>query len=138
MKGIVIAAMALALSACATVGKEISQDQLAGFKEGVTTVNDVIERLGAPTSTTVSSGRTVMVYSFMHSQARPASFIPIVGAFAGGADVRSTMVSFVFGDNGKLERYSHTSTKTGAGTGFASGGYQKPDMSLPQEAVIER
>ena len=129
--------LALLLSGCTTVGKEIAPNQIADFKEGATTQDEVIAKLGEPTTTTISSDRVIMVYSFLHSQARPASFIPIVGLFAGGADVRSSMVSFVFGKDGKLERYSHTGTKTGAGTGFSSGKYQAPDYSLPQEAAAK-
>jgi outer membrane protein assembly factor BamE (lipoprotein component of BamABCDE complex) len=134
---IAVLVLALAISGCTTVGKEIAPNQLADFKEGVTTQDEVIAKLGEPTTTTISSDRVVMVYSFLHTQARPASFIPIVGLFAGGADVRSSMVSFVFDKYGKLERYSHTGTKTGAGTGFASGRYQAPDYSLPQEAIAK-
>lgn len=105
-------ALALLLSGCATVGKEVSRDQMSGFKEGQTTQEEVISRLGQPTLITNSTDRTIMVYSFTHAQARPASFIPIVGLFAGGADVRSSSASFVFGKDGKLERQSHTATKT--------------------------
>jgi hypothetical protein len=124
----------LMLSSCATVGKEVSRDQTKGFQEGVTTTDDVIAQLGQPTLVTHSTGRTVLVYSFTHAQPRPESFIPIVGLLAGGADVRSSSATFVFDKDGKLERLSHTATKTGAGTGFASGQYQNPDRSLPQEA----
>jgi outer membrane protein assembly factor BamE (lipoprotein component of BamABCDE complex) len=126
--------LTLALAGCATVGKEISPGQLSGFKEGESTSNNVIEKLGSPTTTSVSGDRTIMVYSFVHTQARPESFIPLVGAFVGGADVRASSATFIFGKDGKLERYSHTVTKTGSGTGLASGRYTEPNRSLPKEA----
>ncbi|WP_025041003.1 hypothetical protein [Nitrosospira briensis] len=137
MKVVVIVAMALALSACATVGKEISPNQLSQFKEGITTQDEVLTALGTPTSSTTTTDSTVIVYSFAHVQARPATFIPIFGMFLGGTDTRSSAVAFRFGPDGKLVKMARTDMRSGAGTGFASGKYQKPDYSLPQEAVTE-
>ncbi|MGB8422221.1 MAG: hypothetical protein WCE85_38655 [Paraburkholderia sp.] len=59
----------------------------------------------------------MLIYAFSAAQARPASFIPIVGAFAGGADARSSMVSFQFTPAGVLKSSSSTTSQSGSQLG---------------------
>lgn len=75
----------------------------------------------------------MLIYSFSHAQARPASFIPVVGLFAGGADVRSSSVVLTFDRLGILLDYSVHRSATGMGTGLSAGSYQAPDTSQPAE-----
>lgn len=125
----------IALGACVTVGKEVTQEQLSDFKRGVTTQEEIVAKLGRPTSSTISaSGDRYMSYVFAHSQARPATFIPIVGAFAGGADTRSSHVMFIFDRDGKLRDYRATESNLGSGHGLAGGAYQEPNQDQPSEA----
>jgi hypothetical protein len=134
-RGVIVAAL-ISLSACATVGREIKQDQLADFKKGVTTPEEVVAKLGNPISSSVNStGVRSLVYVFAHAQARPASFIPFIGPFVGGTDSRSSSVVFVFGADGKMLDYHASQSQMGTGTGFSSGTYQQPDYSQPQEAA---
>lgn len=129
------AIVVIAIAGCATVGREISDAQIGTLKKGETTSTQAIAALGQPTSVTrLSDGRQIMTYSFAHAQARPASFIPVVGLFAGGSDVRSSAVMLTFDKTGILQDYSSHQSVTGAGTGFAAGTYTQPDMTLPQEA----
>jgi outer membrane protein assembly factor BamE (lipoprotein component of BamABCDE complex) len=135
MRTIVTLALAFMISACVTVGKEVTPDQLAGFKNGETTYDEVVAKLGKPTSTSyMSNGQRTLSYIFAHSQARPAAFIPVVGAFVGGADTRSSHAFFIFNRDGKLQDYRISSSDVGSGTGFAAGAYQKPNADQPQEA----
>lgn len=120
------------LAGCATVGKEVTETQAGQFKRGVTTAADVAEKLGAPTSSGVSdSGSRTMSYVFAHAQPRAASFIPIVGIFAGGADGRTTMVTFVFNPDGKLAGYSYQQSAYGVSN---LGTYQAQTPDQPREA----
>jgi hypothetical protein len=125
MKAIVGAALVLsifALSGCVAGGVKVEERQLSSFEKGKTTYAQVVGQLGAPNATTLMpDGRRVIVYSYVQAQARPESFIPLVGAFVGGADSRSNMVSLVFTRDGVLEAYSSTEAQYGVGTGFASG-----------------
>lgn len=121
---------------CATVGREVTKDQLTSFEKGRTTIPEVQDKLGPPTTTTLmQDGRTAMIYTFAHAQARPETFIPFVGAFVGGSDVRATSVNFTFDASGKLEGYTHTTSVTGSGMGLAGGRYQPPNRDLPQEST---
>lgn len=134
MKHVTLLALLLIITGCASVGREVKSDQLAGFAKGKTTINDVKASLGQPTMTTITSdGKRQINYTFAHSQARPESFIPIVGLFVGGADVRSSAVNFTFDKDGLLEDYTQSESNQSVGTGFGGGEYRAPDRSLPQE-----
>ena len=135
MKFFAFAFSILLVVGCATIGREITDDQLATLKKGETTAAQTVTTLGQPTSVTrTSDGRQILSYVFAHAQARPASFIPIVGIFAGGSDVRSSMVMLTFDKDGIFRDYTSSQSVTGMGTGFAAGTYTQPDMTLPQEA----
>ncbi len=125
------------ISGCMTTGKEVTQEQLVDFKRGETTVDDVIAKFGRPTSSSyTASGQRTLSYFFVHSQARPASFIPIVGRLAGGSDSRTSHVFFIFGPDGKLQEYRATESNFGTGRGFAAGTYQQdPNPDQPKEAT---
>ena len=130
-----LAAIAIfALAGCATVGREISTAQIETLKKGETTTTQAVASLGQPTGVTkTSDGKTILSYTFAHAQARPASFIPIVGIFAGGTDVRSTAVMLTFKED-VLADYTTSTTNSGYGMGLAAGTYTQPDMTQPQEA----
>jgi hypothetical protein len=112
------ACAAALLSGCMSSGVEVKPEQTASFRPGVTTDHEVVARLGAPTArTTLPDGSTIMTYAFSAAQARPASFIPIIGAFAGGADARSSAVTFRFGPDHLLQGSSSTSSQSGTQLG---------------------
>jgi outer membrane protein assembly factor BamE (lipoprotein component of BamABCDE complex) len=135
MKRMLMLAVSTTLLGCATVGREISDAQLATLKKGETTTNQAAAAFGEPTSTTkMSDGRQIMSYSFAYAQARPATFIPIVGIFAGGSDVRSSVVMLTFNKDGVLQDYTSTQSVTGVGMGLAAGTYMPSERALPQEA----
>jgi hypothetical protein len=60
----------------------------------------------------------------MQSQAKAANFIPIVGAFVGGADTENTNVTLDFDQNSVLTNYSATQGSSSMGTGINSGARQ--------------
>jgi hypothetical protein len=114
--------LALLLSGCASAGTKIDPQQAAAFQRGEATYADVTGKLGRPTSETVSSdGSRFVSYSWTHTAARPETFIPIVGAFVGGADTRSQVFMFHFGPDLKLIGTSNSNTTVGASTGLAAG-----------------
>jgi outer membrane protein assembly factor BamE (lipoprotein component of BamABCDE complex) len=118
MKRIAILVLAVALAGCVSSGVEVKPEQTSDFRPGVTTRQQVVARLGNPTTTaTLPDGSTMLVYAFSAAQARPASFIPIVGMFAGGADARSSTVSFQFTPAGVLKSSSSTTSQSGSQLG---------------------
>lgn len=112
MKSLAFILIALALSACASTGRQVSQAQLSDFKKGETTIDEVVAKLGTPTTTTLSSdGTRSLSYVFSQTQVHAATFIPIVGAFAGGADSQVNVTTLVFNSDGKLKEFSATESQ---------------------------
>jgi hypothetical protein len=127
-----LAAFCALLSGCVSTGVKVDENQLTSFQKGQTTYAQVVARLGSPTSATLlPDGRRMIMYTYVQAQARPESFVPIVGAFVGGADSRSNVVSLTFDQNGVLETYSSTASQYGAGTGLESG--NPPNDRVPDQ-----
>ena len=111
------------LTACASAGVRVDPSQMAQFQKGRTTYDDVVTALGKPSQETVddSGNRTVMYY-YANSKTRPESFIPIVGAFVGGADTESTSATFNFNSHNVLTKMSQS--QGGIGTNFGNSGHK--------------
>jgi len=78
-----------------------------GFRFGVDTLASVTAKLGKPNTRQLGAdGVTTIAYISVHAHIKGASFIPIVGIFAGGAKARTATKTFVFGPDGLLKSYS--------------------------------
>jgi outer membrane protein assembly factor BamE (lipoprotein component of BamABCDE complex) len=119
--------LTLALCGCIATGAKVTEDQLTQFHKGSTTIDQVVAALGQPTtSMLLPSGERMIMYTYVQAQTRPATFIPIVGAFAGGADSKSNSAMLTFDNAGVLKSYSASSSAFGSGMGAASGtGYEQ-------------
>jgi outer membrane protein assembly factor BamE (lipoprotein component of BamABCDE complex) len=125
MRYISVIVALFALTACMSMGTKVDQDKLARFEKGKTTYAEVVQQLGKPTQSTLNSdGTRTVVYTYMQSQAKAANFIPIVGAFTGGADTENTSVMLNFDKDSVLTNYSATQGSTAIGTGLSSGARQ--------------
>lgn len=117
MRGFVLGCvLAVVLGGAASAGSSLSPDDAAQFKVGVATQDDVRTTLGKPTVvSTNSDGETVLTYSATHSHIKAATFVPIVGMFAGGAKASITYLVFTFGPDGKLTKESTSSSNVDCG-----------------------
>ena len=108
------------VSGCASTGTRVDSSKLQSFERGVTTRLQVEAALGRPTMVQVASdGKTTLTYIHADAKIRPASFIPVVGLFAGGSDVRSDSVSIFLDAQGRYQSSSSTSSVFGSSTGGA-------------------
>jgi hypothetical protein len=99
----------------------MQESALQHFQKGVTTEAEVIQALGPPQiSTSNSDGTRSVAYVYTHAEAKAASFIPIVGLFAGGATGNVNTVRFTFDAGGKLQGYESSHTDTDVKTGLGS------------------
>ena len=100
------------------MGAQVGEQQLTSFRKVQTTYAEVLNRIGSPTSQTLTSegGRTAS-WTYVEAKARPESFIPIVGPLVGGSDTKLSVVMLRFDSNGVLQEFSATSSAMGAGTG---------------------
>lgn len=102
-------AMALVfLTACVSVGTKVQTSSLDSLVKGETTYQQIINKFGPPQSRGVNDkGMKLIGYVFSKASPNAASFIPFVGLFAGKTDAESTMVTFIFDIDNKLESYTH-------------------------------
>jgi outer membrane protein assembly factor BamE (lipoprotein component of BamABCDE complex) len=130
-----IAACAL-VAGCAATGVKVTDEDLAFLRTGETTESEVVERLGPPTTRMkLGDGSTFMMYTYAEYSTRASTFIPIVGAFVGGADTKSSHVTLRFDKSGKLIDSSSSSTNMGTASNLSSG-VSSPggDVQQPRKA----
>ncbi len=116
-KAIVAAFLMLGLSACATSGTMVTEQQTSSFEEGVTTELEIREVLGEPTTITTSTEERTLIYTGIKYRTKAATYVPVVGIFAGGSDAQSTSVIFKIGPDGVLEEMTRSETNIDTTTG---------------------
>lgn len=110
------------LIGCAASGVQVKEEQLTQFEKGKTTLTEVVSTLGSPSmQTLMPDGSRMIVYSYAQMQTRPETFIPFIGAFVGGADVKTNSATLMFDDKGVLQLVSASSGATGSALGISSG-----------------
>lgn len=113
--------LAIAIAGCASAGVKVTAEQLATLQVGKTTIKDVVERLGPPTMRLVAAdGSATFIYSYAQTSTRAATFVPVVGLFAGGADTQASSASLRFAPDGTLLDYTSSDTQIHSGTGVAA------------------
>jgi hypothetical protein len=118
MRKLLFVAAALGLASCASAGIKVDEAQVKGFEKGRATSLEIIKALGTPTERSFASdGTSKITYTYAESQIRPATFIPIVGLFAGGSDTRHSAVVFEFNKEGILTDYASSEGVIGASVG---------------------
>jgi len=116
------ALLTLFLPGCAASGVQVKEEQLSQFEVGKTTVQDVVTSLGNPShQMRMPDGSIYLIYSYAQINTRPETFIPFVGAFVGGADMKTNSATLTFDRSGILKTTSSLSGATGTGMGLSSG-----------------
>jgi outer membrane protein assembly factor BamE (lipoprotein component of BamABCDE complex) len=125
MKNILhIIALAVLLCGCASVGRKLDESKVDQIKKGVTTRDQVVQLVGSPDQITRDGfGRVMFQYIYSRATTKPSTFIPIVGAFTGGADVQSQMLMVTFDTNNAVSdlfsSYEVNEINSGVNTGSA-------------------
>jgi hypothetical protein len=117
---IIISILFVTLSSCVSYGNKIDREYASKISKGVTTEAQVIQNLGQPMSIGLSSnGDKTMTYMHVASQAKAASYIPIVGLFAGGADSQTTMLIITLDGSTRIVKdWNYTESDTELNTGI--------------------
>lgn len=98
------AVVALALVAGTASAKPVSSADAAQFQIGSATYDDVTGKLGKPATVTTNSDGTVEIaYASTSTHVKAASFVPVVGLFAGGATGKVSVLKFTFGPDHVLK-----------------------------------
>jgi hypothetical protein len=109
------------VAGCVSTGVKVSEQQATSFEVGKATYQEVVAKLGEPTTNTLSSdGTRVIAYSFSAAMTRPESFIPYIGGLVGGVNTRSSQVAFYFDAKGILLRTESSQGGAGVDTNLAA------------------
>jgi outer membrane protein assembly factor BamE (lipoprotein component of BamABCDE complex) len=113
-----LAALSALVFGCASAGNDTIRTETmdtVGTKvvRGVTTKDKIRELYGSPLNVSLTDGGSeVWNYEYTHATATAASYVPIVGLFAGGTDVSKNQVVFIFNKDGVMQNYTVHATQT--------------------------
>ena len=118
-------ATALLITGCASVGHKLDESKVDQIKKGVTTRDQVVQLVGSPNQITRDGfGRVIFQYIYSRATTKASTFIPIVGAFAGGANVQTQMLMVTFDTNNVVSdlfsSYGANEVNTGITTGSSA------------------
>jgi hypothetical protein len=101
------------LAGCGSTGTPIQASTIGSFVKGQTTSSDVVAALGKPQSSTLNSdGSSTLVYMHVNTNVHASTFIPIVGAFTGGATSKAHSVIIEIDSQGFVSDWKQTETET--------------------------
>jgi len=124
MKKVIIGALVLALTACASTGNEQLRTESEStisqkLVEGKTTKAEVKKALGAPLKTSFTdSGLEVWNYEFSNVSLDAVSYIPVVNIFGGSASGKKKELVVMFDQNNIVKRYSMNESDVKQKTGI--------------------
>jgi len=108
LKFAIIAAVAVFLVGCASVGNNFDDSKVTQIKKGDTTEIDLVARFGQPTQRSINSeGQTIPMWTYHESEVKGESFIPYAGAFMGGNRNRNKTLTVTLAD-GKVASYNYS------------------------------
>jgi len=106
---------------CASYGKKIDLSSVDKIQKGVTTEAQVKAMLGNPMSVGITAeGKKFMMYMYTQSQTKASTFIPIVGAFVGGADTQTQTLQIWVDENDVVTTYTYNTSNSELNTGLLS------------------
>ena len=130
MRTIIILSILALVSGCASVGRPIDQKAASQIKEGVSTKDDVVHLMGQPYQVARKSGGiTEFTYVFVQTSVKASSFIPIVGVFAGGANVSQQTLVVAFNDSNVVKSVTNTASAGDSGYGLTA----QPGQDIPKQ-----
>lgn len=121
MKRSIILVVIVAVLGCATAGTRVSRENLSRVKEGETTRHQVIEILGAPPNSTLTSdGKEIFTYHFTSIKSAPQNFIPIVGLIQSRMDMDTEITQVLFTRDGIVEKVTSTASRSNIKSGLVA------------------
>lgn len=118
-RAVVIFTLLLIQTSCASYGNKINPDYIATIKKGETTESELIKNIGNPSSIGIlPDGQKLLVYTYVYSEAKASTFIPIIGLFAGGANTSTQTLHIWLNDSGTVSNYAFTKNNNELNTGL--------------------
>lgn len=131
MKTVILLIPLLVLLGCASTGHNFDSRKVTTIQKGETTEADLVVMFGKPSYRTISSETGVkLAWIYVESTADAASYVPLVGAFAGGVTSKTKTLNVSLDQSGKVSSYEYS------GGGVDSSGLAGTDPETgPQQAA---
>lgn len=121
---VVLCALALGIAGCASAGNQVLAKEDAttvsrSIVDGRTTKTEIQTTYGDPNDTSFTDGgNEIWKYTYAYATPTAASFVPVIGIFAGGVDVDKKTLVILFDNAGVVTKHtmssSHEQTKRGS------------------------
>ena len=117
-KSVAMLAAVMMISSCASAGNEKVRTETMDtvsqkVVKGTTTQSQVKAMYGEPSSVSLTDGGSeVWKYEYVHATVKGATFIPIVGIFAGGQNMNKNELIFIFNSNQVMQNYTVHASQT--------------------------
>ena len=122
MRIILLAALALVITGCASSGPVISNAQLAEFQKGKTTRDAIVSRFGKPSFHSDNlDGTITSAYLQPGRRGDAAAMMSLVTALASSSSPNANAIIFRFDGSGRLLDYDRTREQGSETTAAASG-----------------
>jgi outer membrane protein assembly factor BamE (lipoprotein component of BamABCDE complex) len=123
-RSFILLVAAVGLSACASAGNQVLKTADAdtvsrSITDGQSTKTTVQAAFGDPNDTSFTDGgNEIWKYTYAYATPTAVSFVPLVGIFAGGADVDKKTLVILFDKSGVVTKHtmstSHEQVKRGS------------------------
>jgi hypothetical protein len=107
--------LSMILVGCASVGKNFNADNVAKIQTGKTTEADLVQMFGEPQQRGLKTGGLkTLTWIYTESRVKGETFIPIAGAFMGGADTKTKSLTVSLGSDGTVTDYAFSGGALGS------------------------
>lgn len=131
-KNLIVLIAASLLCGCASTGNNFDSRKISDIKKGETTKDQLIQMFGQPAQRGMNSeGGTTMVWMYTEATIKGATFVPIVGLFAGGADTKNKMLTVRLNSTNTVASYDYT----GGAMDVSNGTQNDPEDSTNHPAL---
>jgi len=114
---LIAVATALTLAGCATQqGSNFDAAKVSQIKRGVTTRADLVALFGQPNlQGTDLAGNQTLDWNYTKVQTKAQTFVPVVGFFAGGANVEQKNLHVILSPSGTVKAFTTNAGRQSSG-----------------------
>lgn len=93
---------------CASVGNNFDSRKVSEIKKGETTERDLVKMFGPPSNRIIDSDRGLSLrWIYTEVTTKGTTFIPVVGAFAGGTNTKTKFLNVFLDTDGKVFSFNY-------------------------------
>lgn len=97
------------ITGCASAGKNYDSRKVTDIKKGETTEAELVGMFGKPETRGINSeGSVTLTWLYSEAHVKGATFVPLVGMFAGGVNSKTKTLLVRLDSSGKVASYDYS------------------------------